>query len=88
MNFTIGTIIGIVASLLTSFSYVPQVNKMWRTKSVSDISPTTIFQMVVGCLLWEAYGILRGDLIIIGANIVAITVLVFAVTFYYRYRKK
>jgi MtN3 and saliva related transmembrane protein len=88
MEFSFWTIIGIVAALLTSFSYVPQVRKMWRTKSVSDVSSTTIFQMGLGCLLWLVYGISRTDFIIISANVVAIVTLVIAVVLYYRYRVK
>jgi MtN3 and saliva related transmembrane protein len=88
MDFSFGTVIGIVASLLTSFSYVPQIRKMWRRKSVGDVSNITIFQMSLGCLLWLTYGIFRTDFIIIGSNVAAIFTLVAAVVLYYRYRVK
>jgi MtN3 and saliva related transmembrane protein len=88
MNFSFGTVIGIVASLLTSFSYVPQVRKMWRRKSAGDVSNVTIFQMSLGCLLWLGYGISRTDYIIIGSNVAAIFTLVIATVMYYRYRVK
>lgn len=88
MHFPLGTLTGIVASCLTSFSYVPQVRKMWRRKSVEDVSQITILQMAIGCLLWEAYGIFRVDWIIIGANIVAISILIAALALFYKYRVK
>jgi MtN3 and saliva related transmembrane protein len=88
MDFSFGTVIGIVAALLTSFSYVPQVRKMWLRKSVGDVSNITIFQMSLGCLLWLTYGISRTDFIIIGANVVAIFTLVIGIVLYYRYRVK
>jgi MtN3 and saliva related transmembrane protein len=88
MDFSFGTVIGIVAALLTSFSYVPQVRKMWRRKSVGDVSNITIFQMSLGCLLWLTYGIYRADFIIIGSNVAAISTLVLATVMYYRYRVK
>jgi MtN3 and saliva related transmembrane protein len=88
MDFPTGTVIGIVASCLTSFSYVPQVKKMLQRKSVEDVSQLTIYQMVIGCLLWLAYGIYRVDWIIISANIVAISILFTALALYYKYRVK
>jgi MtN3 and saliva related transmembrane protein len=88
MEFSAGTIVGIVASCLTSFSYVPQVRKMWQRKSVEDVSQITMYQMVIGCLLWLAYGIFRIDWIIISANIVAITILFTALVLYYKFKRK
>ena len=88
MHFSLGTLIGIVASCLTSFSYVPQVRKMWQRKSVEDVSQVTIYQMVIGCVLWFAYGIYRVDWIIIAANVVAISILIVAMILYYKYRVK
>jgi MtN3 and saliva related transmembrane protein len=88
MDFSFGTVIGIVAALLTSFSYVPQIRKMWRRKSVGDVSNITIFQMSLGCLLWLTYGISRTDFIIIGSNVAAVFTLVIATVLYYRYRVK
>jgi MtN3 and saliva related transmembrane protein len=88
MEFSIGTLVGIVASCLTSFSYVPQVKKMWQRKSVEDVSQITIYQMVIGCLLWLGYGIFRTDWIIIVANIVALSVLAAALALYYKFKSR
>ena len=30
--------VGIVAAVLTTFGFVPQVFKMWRSRSVADLS--------------------------------------------------
>jgi MtN3 and saliva related transmembrane protein len=88
MLFSFWTVIGIVAALLTSLSYLPQVQKMWRRKSVEDVSHTTIYQMSLGCILWLVYGIGRNDFVIIGANVLAIGILSTALVFYYHYRIK
>ena len=88
MEFSVGTAVGIVASCFTSFSYVPQVRKMWRRKSVEDVSQTTMYQMIIGCLLWEAYGIYKVDWIIIAANIIAIVILGAALALFYKFRVK
>ena len=82
------TIIGIAAALLTSFSFVPQVRKMWRRRSVGDVSHVTMFQLMAGNSLWFIYGIARHDAIIIGANVVAIATLIAGLVLYYRYREK
>lgn len=88
MDFSFWTVIGIIAALLTSFSYVPQVRKIWRRRSVMDISPMFMFQLMIGCVLWLVYGISLTDYVIIGANVVAVTTLVIGLVLYYRYRVK
>ena len=88
MDLTVWTIIGIVAALLTSFSFVPQVRTMWRRRSAKDVSNITMLQLMVGCALWLVYGISRHDFVIIGANVVAIATLVVGLALYYRYHVK
>ena len=88
MNSIVWTIIGTVAAALTSFSFVPQVRKIWQRRSVSDVSNITMFQMTAGNTLWLVYGIGRRDAVIIGANIIAITILIIALALYYRFRVK
>jgi|WetSurMetagenome_2_1015567.scaffolds.fasta_scaffold960185_1 MtN3 and saliva related transmembrane protein len=88
MSFILGTLIGIVAACFTSFSYLPQVIKMARRKSVSDVSTTTIYQLGIGCALWLTYGIYRIDFVMIAANVVMISFLVMSLLLYYKYRVK
>jgi MtN3 and saliva related transmembrane protein len=88
MDFSLWTVVGIVAALLTSFSYVPQVIKMWRHKSAKDVSNVTILQGVIGCSLWLVYGISLTDFVIIGSNVVAITIMTAALVLYYRFHVK
>jgi MtN3 and saliva related transmembrane protein len=88
MDLTVWTIIGIIAALLTSFSFVPQVRKMWLRKSAKDVSNLTMFQLLIGCTLWLVYGISRQDPVIIGANVVGVATLAIALILYYRYHVK
>jgi MtN3 and saliva related transmembrane protein len=88
MHDYIWTMVGIAAAALTSFSFIPQVRKMQRRRSVGDVSNVTMFQMMAGNTLWFVYGIARRDAVIIGANIIAITILIIGLTLYYRYREK
>ena len=59
MNEIIWTAVGILAAVLTSFGFVPQVMKMWRSRSVGDVSATTFLKFSVGVTLWGANGISR-----------------------------
>lgn len=81
-------IIGIAAALLTTFGFVPQIIKMYRTKSAKDVSLATLLQFSIGVLLWTLYGIHLGDLIIIAANVVTFITLVTAIAMYHHYNPK
>ncbi len=80
--------LGAVAAVLTTFAFVPQVVKMWRTKSVKDVSPVTFIQFIAGVLLWAAYGIHLGDPVIIAANFVSLSILFLGLFIYFRYFKR
>jgi MtN3 and saliva related transmembrane protein len=65
-------IIGSLAAIMTTVSFMPQVLHTLRTKDVSGISLGMYSVFTVGVSLWLVYGILLGELPIIIAN--AITV--------------
>jgi MtN3 and saliva related transmembrane protein len=79
------TIIGAIAATLTMFSFLPQIAKSVRTKSVKDVSPITLFQLTSGVFLWIIYGIFRRDPVIIVANIVSLITLVILIFLYFKY---
>ena len=60
--------IGIAAAVLTSLSYIPQVQKAWPRGSTSDLSLKMLLVLTTGLLLWVGYGVLKGDLVIVAAN--------------------
>ena len=64
------TIIGLLAAALTSLSYLPQVKKALPAGSTDDLSSRTLTVLAAGLALWIAYGILKGDFVIIVANAV------------------
>jgi len=80
-------IIGLTAASLTMLGFVPQVLKMWKTKSVKDVSLTTLLQIGIGASLWIVYGIHIQDAIVILANIVTLTTLIIAIALYLRYNR-
>ena len=88
MNDIAWYVLGAVAATLTSFGFVPQAVKMWRTKSVRDVSPLMIVQFIAGGVLWCVYGAHLRDPVVIAANIVSLVILVTALLLYFRFFKK
>ncbi|MDD5691250.1 MAG: SemiSWEET family transporter [Candidatus Omnitrophica bacterium] len=80
-------LIGAMAATLTMFSFIPQIARSLRTKSVKDVSPITLFQLSAGVLLWMIYGIARKDVIIIGANLITFISLAVLIFLYFKYKK-
>lgn len=60
--------IGLMAALLTTLSFLPQVRQTWRTKSTKDISLPMFLAFSTGVLLWLVYGIMIHSLPVILAN--------------------
>lgn len=78
-------IIGSTAATLTMFSFVPQIIKALKTRSVKDVSLVTLFQLSSGVLLWIVYGVHLKDFVIIIANTVTLTTLIILLYFYFNY---
>lgn len=49
--------IGVVAGALTSISYLPQLYKIWKTKSAGDISTLMFTGLYLGIALWCWYAV-------------------------------
>ena len=63
------TILGLVAGTLTTLAFLPQLLKIWQTKSAKDISFNTLIMFNIGIFLWLIYGIYLNALPIILANL-------------------
>jgi MtN3 and saliva related transmembrane protein len=63
-------LIGGLAAALTSLSYLPQVKKAWPRGSTDDLSLRMLIVLTAGLWLWSIYGIMKGDWVIITANVV------------------
>ena len=70
MNYV--TIIGLAAAILTSIAFVPQVIKIWKTKSAKDISLGMFVIFCTGLILWLVYGVLIKSLPVVAANAVTL----------------
>ena len=60
--------IGLSAAVITTVSFLPQLVKAFRTKSVADFSWIMLIALSVGIALWFIYGIFKHDLAIMLAN--------------------
>ncbi|MDX6745693.1 SemiSWEET transporter [Polaribacter sp. PL03] len=65
--------IGLVAALLTTISFLPQVYKTWKTKDTSGLSLTMFVVFFIGIILWLIYGIYLNSLPMILANSITAT---------------
>jgi MtN3 and saliva related transmembrane protein len=65
--------IGLLAAALTSLSYMPQVKKAFPRGATKDLSVKTLAVLATGLALWVVYGFLKGDSVIVTANIVGLS---------------
>ena len=65
-------ILGLLAGFLTTIAFVPQVWRIWKTRSARDVSLPTFAAFTVGVATWLAYGILHNELPIILWNAVTL----------------
>jgi MtN3 and saliva related transmembrane protein len=72
-NMTLGYIVGLLAALLTSLSYIPQIRKAWPRGATKDLSRNMLIVLTSGLALWVAYGVIQKDWVIICANLVAVS---------------
>ena len=63
------TTIGMLAAILTTVSFLPQLIKVWVTRSAHDISLWMFSMFSVGVFAWVVYGFLIDSLPVIIANI-------------------
>ena len=64
--------VGSIGAVLTTLAFVPQVLRIWKTRSARDISLPMYVTFTSGILFWLAYGVMLGSWPIIGANIVTL----------------
>jgi MtN3 and saliva related transmembrane protein len=75
---------GYAAAVCTTSAYVPQVLRVWRTRSTKDISLKMFLVLVTGLSLWLTYGLWRGEMPLIIAN--GITLILASTILYFKIR--
>ena len=77
--------LGLAAGALTTFSFVPQAVKVWRTRDTRAISLWMFVIFCAGVLLWAIYGVLIGSIPVIVANVVTLVLALTILAFKLRY---
>ncbi|MEY2720476.1 MAG: hypothetical protein RLZZ273_1842 [Bacteroidota bacterium] len=72
--------IGLIAGTCTTFALAPQAYRVWKLGQVDQLSLGMLTLMTFGTLLWLTYGLLRLDVSIIWANVIAIMFLSYMLT--------
>ena len=65
------TLIGLLAAVVSTVGFAPQVIKVYKTRMTRDLSLGSYVILFSGLFLWFIYGLLLGDLPIISGNAIA-----------------
>ena len=80
--------IGLIAGLLTTTAFIPQVWKIYRTKSGKDVSGRMFSILSAGIVLWLIYGILVRSVPLILTNAVTLVLSLAIIALKIRYRQR
>ena len=80
--------IGLAAGLLTTTAFIPQVWKIYRTKSGKDISARMFSLFSAGIVLWLVYGVLLQSVPLILSNAVTLVLSLTIIGLKLRYRER
>lgn len=79
-------IIGIVAGILSTISFLPQVIKVFKTKQTKDLSLVTFSVLALAIMLWLIYGFLVRQIPIILANAATLVLIILIVIMKLKYK--
>jgi MtN3 and saliva related transmembrane protein len=77
--------LGMVAATLTTGGMMPQVIRVWRRKSASDLSLAMYLMIWTGTILWLAYALIVGSISLLYANSAALLLASLILYFKLRY---
>ncbi|AOY92211.1 hypothetical protein BKK79_10800 [Cupriavidus sp. USMAA2-4] len=60
--------VGLLAAALTTGAFVPQLLKIWRSRSAADISYGMYIAFIAGVMLWLGYGVAIGSMPMVVSN--------------------
>lgn len=63
--------LGLVAGFIGAFAFAPQAYKIIRDRDAAGVSALTYAMVLIGAILWGAYGVLRAAPSIVLWNAVA-----------------
>jgi MtN3 and saliva related transmembrane protein len=83
-------LLGYVAGFFTTFSLLPEIWEVFKTKSAKDLSYGWLVAYFVGFILWTAYGVGISSMPLMFYNVISIALLIvlFALKIKYGKRKQ
>ena len=82
----LANILGMSAGALTTASFVPQVVKIYKSKSSKDVSMGMFIVLGAGVGLWVSYGLLVRSLPVILANSCTLSLVIILIFLKLRYK--
>jgi MtN3 and saliva related transmembrane protein len=86
MNIPVADYVGYAGGFVSAITFLPQVIKIWKTRSVKDLSSLTLFFLFLNVSLWLVYGILVNALPIMLTNGIVLSMIIAMIYFKYRFR--
>jgi MtN3 and saliva related transmembrane protein len=79
-------IIGLMAGTITSITFIPQVIRIWKTRSAKDLSMVMMLLLIIGTSLWLSYGLMIRDAAIIYTNSMVLAMSMIMMFFKLKYK--
>lgn len=79
--------LGLAAGTITSFTFIPQVIQIWKTKSAKDLSLVMLLLLITGVSMWLTYGILIKDPAIIYTNSMVLAMSLIMLVFKFKFKQ-
>lgn len=79
-------IVGFAAGASTTFAFLPQVIKTWKTKHTRDLSLSLLLLLLFGILLWLFYGVMIKSSPIVIANFITFIFVFILLSFKIKYK--
>ncbi|MGC4100125.1 SemiSWEET family sugar transporter [Ferruginibacter sp.] len=87
MNISVADYVGYAGGFVSAITFLPQVIKLAKTKSVKDLSSLTLFFLFLNVSLWLIYGILVNAMPIMLTNGIVLSMIIMMIYFKIRYNK-
>ena len=82
------TFVGLLATVFTVASPVPQIKKALNTKDTEDVSIRFLLVLITGLSLWVIYGIGRSDIVIVIGNSIGVSLNIFMLVLKVKYSRE
>ncbi len=79
-------IFGIIGGIFGISSLIPQAMKSYKTKKTRDLSKHTFIFIAICNSFWLVHGLIRGDMVLVLTNAVAVMLAISIVSMKHRYK--